>query len=251
MSALGKLINLAGLFPRRPKDVTWFWKTYRQWQQAAPPEWQARLEDLRPYLEDRHDSAANAAQGHYFLQDLWAAQRVYRFKPDQHVDVGSRVDGFVAHVASFCPVQYLDIRPLTTRVPGLTSLQGNLCQLPFPDKSVRSLSCLHVLEHVGLGRYGDPVEPQAWLKGLGELQRVLVPGGQLLMGTPCGRPRVAFHAHRVFDPAQIVAAMPELKLQEFSLIDDGLSIAWREHVPLTAARELDFGCGLFVFTRPN
>lgn len=249
MSALRHVLKLAGRFPTRPADVLWFWKTYREWQRTAPAEWRARLEELKPMLADRHD-AAGSAKGHYFLQDLWGAQRVCRFQPAEHVDVGSRVDGFVAHVASFCPVKYVDIRPLTTGVPGLTGLQGSVCELPFVAKSVRSLSCLHVIEHIGLGRYGDPLDPNGWLTGLAELQRVLAPGGQLLMGTPCGRSRVVFHAHRVFDPAQIVAALPELKLQEFSLIRDGAATAWQENVPLNAAQGLDYGCGLFVFTRP-
>jgi hypothetical protein len=249
MRALRNTLKLAFRLPIRPADVLWFWRTYRQWQRTAPSEWRARLEEIKPCLDDRRDSAGTA-KGHYFLQDLWAAQRVCRFHPAEHVDVGSRVDGFVAHVASFCPVKYVDIRPLTTGVPGLTGLQGSVCQLPFPNRSVRSLSCLHVIEHIGLGRYGDPLDPDGWLKGLAELQRVLAPGGQLLMGTPCGRSRVVFHAHRVFDPAQMVGALPELKLQEFSLVRDGVATAWQQDVPLTAARELDYGCGLFVFTRP-
>lgn len=251
MSAFSKLINLAGLFTRRPRDVIWFWRSYQTWQRTASEVWQAKLGDLRPCLADRYDSAATAARGHYFLQDLWAAQRVHRFNPELHVDVASRVDGFVAHVASFCPVEYLDIRPLAAKVPGLTCRQGTICELPQADRSIRSLSCLHVLEHVGLGRYGDPVDPDAWKRGLSELQRVLAAGGQLLLGTPCGRPKVEFHAHRVFAPEHIVAALPELQLMEFSLIDDGLATEWRENVPLSAAQNLDFGCGLFLFQRPK
>jgi SAM-dependent methyltransferase len=248
MSALRHVLKLVGRFPTRPADVLWFWKTYREWQRTAPPEWQARLEEMKPMLDDRHDSAGTA-KGHYFLQDLWAAQRVCRFQPAEHVDVASRVDGFVAHVASFCPVKYVDIRPLTTGVPGLTGLKGSVCELPFPDRSVRSLSCLHVIEHIGLGRYGDPLDPDGWLKGLAELQRVLAPGGQLLMGTPCGRSRLVFHAHRVFDPKQIINALPELKLQEFSLIRDGVATEWQDNAPLEASRDLDYGCGLFRFSR--
>lgn len=248
MKALFNIIKLMFQLPKRPADVLWFWRTYRKWQQTAPQEWQAQFDEIKPMLNDRHDSAGRA-KGHYFLQDLWAAQRVHRFKSSEHVDVGSRVDGFVAHVASFCPIKYVDIRPLATVVPRLTGQQGSVCDLPFPSLSVHSLSCLHVIEHIGLGRYGDPMDPNGWLKGLSELQRVLMPGGQLLIGVPCGRSRVVFHAHRVFDPAQIISALPELELQEFSLIEDGNSTMWQENAPLTAAQGLDYGCGLFVFTR--
>ena len=248
MSGFSQVLKLIGRLPTRPRDVLWFWRCYRHWQRTASPEWRASLAELKPMLKDRHD-AAGTAKGHYFLQDIWAAQRVFRFQPAEHVDVGSRVDGFVAHVASFCPVKYVDIRPLQTGVPGLTGLQGSVCELPFAEQTISSLSCLHVIEHIGLGRYGDPLDPDGWLKGLKELQRVLKPGGQLLLGTPCGRSRVVFHAHRVFDPQQIIAALPELKLLEFSLIEDGNALAWRENVSPTASRGLEYGCGLFRFTR--
>ncbi|PNJ92618.1 hypothetical protein CEP14_09860 [Cylindrospermopsis raciborskii C04] len=51
---------------------------------------------LFPYLTDRRDFAGSISR-HYFHQDLWAARKVYENKPENHIDVGSRIDGFVAH----------------------------------------------------------------------------------------------------------------------------------------------------------
>ena len=45
------------------------------------------------------------------------------------------------------------------------------------NDSIDSLSCIYALEHYGLGRYGDPIDPDGWLKGLIEMQRILTRGG--------------------------------------------------------------------------
>ena len=94
---------------------------------------------------------SGVAQGHYFHQDLWAAKEVYKSQVKSHVDIGSRVDGFVAHILSFCEVQFVDIRKLESRTSGLTFIEGSITKLPFENDSIQSLSCLHVMEHIGLG----------------------------------------------------------------------------------------------------
>src|SRR3989339_775180 len=123
---------------------------------------------------------AGIAGGHYFFQDLWAASILYKRNVAQHVDVGSRTDGFVAHLLPFCHVTYVDLRKIESNIPNLIIRQGSLLDLPFEDASIESLSCLHVIEHVVLGRYGDGVDPEGYLKAARELSRVLTPGGVLL-----------------------------------------------------------------------
>lgn len=192
---------------------------------------------------------AGSVTFHYFFQDLWAASRLYDAGVRRHVDVGSRLDGFVAHVLPFCDVCYVDVRPLGVRIPRLTFTRALVTQLPFATGSIPSLSCLHVLEHVGLGRYGDPVDPEGHAAAASELARVMAPGGTLLFGTPVGRERVCFDAHRVFDPETIVRLFAGLRLTEFSLIDD--TGRWhREGASFADARACSYGCGLFRFEKP-
>ncbi len=165
------------------------------------------------------------------------------------MDAGSRVDVFVSHVASFATIEYVDIRMLDCRVPNLRSRVGTINGLPYPSHSLPSISCLHVIEHVGLGRYGDPVNPDGWIDGLKELQRVLAPKGQLLLSTPCGRQRVEFNAHRIFQPTQIVAKLDELDLIEFSFIPDNKATARIENHSVAIDGNVEYGCGLFRFCR--
>jgi SAM-dependent methyltransferase len=218
---------------------------YRRASGASP--FQARLRDVQFGTTDRF-LAAGSLRGHYFLQDLWAARRIHERGVREHVDVGSRIDGFIAHLLPFCQVTYVDLRPLEVPVEGLTYLQGSITSLPFDSGTVESLSSLHVIEHIGLGRYGDPVDPAGYLRAAAELARVLRPGGELLVGTPVGRERLCFDAHRVFDPHTVVAAFDGLTLQSFALIDDaGTAIDFT--AGFARARECVYGCGLFRFTK--
>jgi predicted SAM-dependent methyltransferase len=142
---------------------------------------------------------------------------------------------------------FVDYRPLYVQLSNLSSIAGDIVQLPFHDASIASLSCLHVVEHVGLGRYGDSLNPEGSQLAVGKLQRVLRPGGRLFLSVPVGRERVCFNAHRVHAPGTIQSYVPGLRLESFSLIDD--AGRFTEQVPFEAANGLDYGCGLFEFVK--
>jgi hypothetical protein len=208
---------------------------------------QFRLADAFPILTDM-TSGAGTTGGHYFHQDLWAARKIFEDKPLEHIDIGSRVDGFIAHLLVFMPVTAVDIRPLTSEIAGLTFFQDDASELGnLTDNSIRSLSTLHTAEHFGLGRYTDPIDPQACFKFMASLQRVLAPGGKLYFSVPVGRERVEFNAHRVFDPATILRSFPLLDLVSFSYVgDDDLLHEDRDPLKLPAS---EMACGLFEFTK--
>jgi SAM-dependent methyltransferase len=188
--------------------------------------------------------------GHYFLQDIWASKLIYQSGCKFHVDIGSRVDGFVAHLLPFCKVEYVDIRPLDSPFEELKFKQGSILNLPYPDNSIDSLSCLHVIEHIGLGRYGDPIDPQGHLKAALELCRVLQPGGKLYLGTPVGKETVCFDAHRVFFVETIVKMFITLELKRFDFIpDSGDRIV--ENPAYSFSNGNKYGCGLFVFEKKS
>ena len=147
------------------------------------------------------------------------ARRLLPTKPSLHVDVGSSI-AMVSVLSAGVPVVFFDYRPLAVKLSGFQSVAGNAAILPFQDDSLVSLSSLHVIEHVGLGRYGDPLDPEGTRRAAGELERVLQPGGRLFLSVPVGRERVCFNAHRVHAPRTIQSFLPSLRLHSFALVDD-------------------------------
>jgi len=146
-------------------------------------------------------------------------------------------------------VVFVDIRPLRACVKSLAMVAGSIVALPFRDDSVVSLSCLHVAEHVGLGRYGDPLNPAGTTDAARELSRILAPGGDLYFSVPVGRSRVEFNAHRIFTPAQVIDMFPELELQSFSAEDD--SGAYIEDADPAAFGDASYACGMFWLRKPE
>lgn len=221
------------------------WRRYRQLNSL--PMFRPRLRYAYPILTDRY-AGAGLANGHYFHQDLWAARMIFRDRPEEHLDIGSRIDGFVAHLLAFMPVTIVDIRPLVSDIQGLTFIQDDATTLSrIKSDSVRSLSSLHVAEHFGLGRYSDPIDPEACFRFMESLQRVLAPGGRLYFSVPVGKERVEFNAHRVFDPHRIPGCFPGLQLASFSYVGDDGSLY--QDATISLMPKSNFACGLFEFTK--
>lgn len=209
------------------------------------------------FLRDCIDNAGSVHD--YFFQDMWAAREIYRSNVKHVFDIGSRMDGYIAHLLSMeVHVTLLDIRPLPYKVEGVDFIQTNAMDMSnIPDESIETLSSLCALEHFGLGRYGDPIDYNGWKKALHAIKRKLKVGGTFYLSVPVGnKDRLQFNAHRIFKPMTIVDELvPELSLYEFSYIDipnskivtrlkgsNDLSILSR---PLPA----DYLTGLFTFKK--
>jgi hypothetical protein len=211
----------------------------------------SRLEVV-PCLHDWYEEGG-VTKSEYFWQDLLVARRVLAAAPERHVDVGSRVDGFVAHVASFREIEVFDVRPITSNIPGIVFKQADLMQPAAREPYCDSLSCLHALEHFGLGRYGDPIDPHGSENGLKNMAALLQSGGTLYLSVPIGIERVEFNANRVFDPRKLItlAAQEALELQSLTAISSAGQI---EEVQVGSSRlnELalqTYALGVFTFRK--
>lgn len=212
--------------------------------QAMPGGAGLRWSDSFPCLGDA--TATTTIDPHYFHQGAWLARRLAGRPPVHHTDVGSSVL-MLGVMSGFVPTTFVDIRPLRVALSNFECLPASITALPFSDRSIASLSCLHVIEHIGLGRYGDPVDPAGSLRAAKELVRVLAPQGRLFLSTPVGRERVCFNAHRIFAPFTVLEMFAPLSLLSFAWVDDGGTLR-SESSPADAAHA-DYGCGLFEFSR--
>ena len=205
---------------------------------------------LFPVLGEDRDSAGRG-RGHYFHQDLLVSQWIHERCPARHVDIGSRIDGFVAHVAAFRPIEVIDIRPLTEDIRNICFQQFDFMgHLPAHWRhSTDSLSCLHALEHFGLGRYGDPLDPSGWRKGFANLASMIAPGGWLYLSVPIGPQRTEFNAHRVFSIKTVLELLAErFTVRRFAYVgdDDDLRIDVRLSPDVVDSNAgCTFGCGIF------
>jgi hypothetical protein len=230
-----------------------------------------RLKHLRKYLSDKEafkkaggvitavypifnecKKQAGVASGHYFHQDLLVASLVNKANPIRHIDVGSSIEGFVAHVASYRNIEVFDIRPL--RISGheqIKFVQGNLMELEDSLIGIcDSLSCLHVLEHFGLGRYGDPIDPDGHRRGFNNLHRMLQKDGMLYISFPIGGPGVHFNAHRVFKVTEMLEWIKgKFELVRFDYVDDAGDLHCQATIPLVP--ELKYGCGIYTLRKTN
>ena len=185
-----------GLARRTVRMQEWrrFWDSYRRYSElpgsAASPEF------LFPCLGE--DIGETPVEPTYFFQDAWAFERIVAARPTGHVDVGSH-HRFVSFLSKVVPTAMVDLRPLRAHMDSIGFVKGSILDLPFPDASLRSVSSICVVEHIGLGRYGDPLDPRGTEKAVEELKRVVAPGGDLYISLPLDEvDREYFNAHRVF-----------------------------------------------------
>lgn len=186
---------------------------------------------------------------HYLYHPAWAFRIIIKQKPSVHVDISSTLN-FCSMVSAVIPTKFYDYRPVKLNLSNLTSEKADLTKLPFADNSLKSLSCMHTIEHIGLGRYGDPINPQGDLIAAKELARVLAPEGTLLLVVPVGQPRIEFNAHRIYDYQMVKQMFSGLELKEFSLVPDNFKetgLIYNADPKL--AQEQDWGCGCFHFVK--
>ncbi|MCX6735939.1 MAG: glycosyltransferase [Candidatus Parcubacteria bacterium] len=226
-----------------------FKKDFSRFQKLSSirPEFVVSKKEQKPSLSDK--TLSTNFDAHYIYHPAWAARIVKKINPSVHTDISSTLS-FSTMLSAFIPVNFYDYRPANINLDGLTSLKVDLLDLPFKNESISSLSCMHTIEHIGLGRYGDPIDPEGDLKAIKELRRVLSKNGDLLFVVPVGIPKICFNSHRIYSYEQIVKYFNGFNLIEFSLVQDNASkIGMITNATKEQSDAQSYGCGCFWFKK--
>jgi SAM-dependent methyltransferase len=256
-------LHLFGLNLPRLRTTLRNWYRFRsdwaefQRQKAGSPV--AFAEDaVLPYLFEQ-DEEGGFITCPYFQQDMLIARKIFVRNPQRHLDIGSRVDGFVAHVAVFREIEIIDIRPLKSEIFNIKVRCADLSAPLAPEliACCDSLSCLHALEHFGLGRYGDPIKYTGYLDGLENIHKILKPGGKFYFSVPIGPQRVQFNAQRIFSTRYLWDLLQaRYQIDAFSYVDDAACLHLVPDLQSAGVpKQIDDnfgcweGCGIFELTK--
>lgn len=211
-----------------------------------------KIDYLFPTIADHLEKAGNIIP-HYFYQDIIVASYIFKNKPIKHVDIGSRLDGFVSHIACFRKIEVFDIRSVKLNIKNIKFTKLNLNNINKKlENYTDSLSCLHTIEHLGLGRYGDEVNPQGFKKGFYNLVKMLKVNGVLYISFPISKKnKVFFNSERRFNPLDILSWSNKLQLERFDYIDDNENIYEDINLSHFNYGQLKNGCGIYTFKKIN
>jgi len=236
-----------------PKKTGWFYADLEKLKKQKGTDTTFRFGSTFPFLTDKN-SEGGTMKGHYFHQDLYVARLINLAKPIKHLDIGSRTDGFVAHVASYREIELIDIRIIKSDVKNIIFRQADLMELPSDlIDYCDSISSLHALEHFGLGRYGDPIDYFGYLKAINNITKILVGGGTFYFSVPIGPQRIEFNAHRVFSLNYLIDLLsPDFIIKSFSYVNDNGDFF--EDVELSDNKiksnfSCHYGCGIFILIK--
>lgn len=237
--------NILIRFPKRVGRSFQFVGEFRKFKKLNRDRSRLQWKDVYPCINDRIQSTP--FDHHYIYHPAWAARILAKTRPAEHVDISS-ILSFSTIISAFIPTKFYDYRPANLQLNQLESGFADLQQLPFDNDSIPSLSCMHTVEHIGLGRYGDKLDANGDITAINELKRVLAKGGDLLFVTPVGQPRIEFNAHRIYGFEEIINYFAPLQLLEFSMVPDSGGFITNADPGLVAQQR--YACGCFWFRKP-
>lgn len=241
---LGLLLRRSANSRKKRQAYSDFRNEFKEFERQLKGRMEINWNDVFPILHER--TSETDFDAHYVYHPAWATRIIKQINPKLHIDISSTLH-FSAQLSAFFKIEFYDFRPANLHLDNLNCGRADLTNLFFQTNSIESLSCMHTVEHIGLGRYGDPIDANGDLKAIAELKRVVKPGGSLLFVVPVGKEKIVFNAHRIYNANKIVELFSGFSLRNFTLINDKGS--YIENAEFGISDLQNYGCGCFWFQK--
>ena len=210
-----------------------------------------KIRNYQPII-DEYNLESGSIRNQLFHADLLTSQFIFKRNPLNHLDIGSRIDGLVAQVASFRSLDVIDIRSLDIRPhKNINFIKKDILSFNIIDqkKKYESISSIGCLSHIGLGRYGDKINVNGHIFAIDKMCSLLKKKGILYLMVPVGKSGVEFNSHRVFETEEILSNFKKNNVFciNFHLIDDNGIL--KLHYNHKKTKKYNFAGGLFIFQK--
>ncbi len=202
----------------------------------------------QPMLQD--DTVTTGFDTHYIYHVAWAIAKINSNPPIKHIDFASSLH-FSTAICSILPTTFVDYRPAMLHLNNLNCVAGDLTnESQWIEKKYPSVSCMHVVEHIGLGRYGDNLDVNGDVKAMTSLKNMVSLNGRLLFVVPVGKPSIYFNAHRVYSSRWIADFFKDkFSLKEFYFIPGPVEQKPITNCDFLYTENYSYGCGCFEFVK--
>jgi len=166
---------------------------------------------------------------HYPETDLWLYEALEKYHESvenkKALIIGSEEPCYEACVLHYGAreVMMVEYQKVSSTHPQITTVKAEeFSRMTEKYDIVISISSV---EHSGLGRYGDPINPDGDIEAMGDLYHNLKPGGLCFLAVPIGRDQIIWNAHRVYGKNRLPKLIEKFELLEtFGLIESDYDV---------------------------
>jgi SAM-dependent methyltransferase len=206
-------------------------------KRAPTREFRAQLQQIKrtsnvPVFADYWDEAGDHPADHADWECGFAAQTLYRIRPQTVLDVGSYRHFVIGLLAGY-DVTSLDVRARSPACAREKVVTSDAKASGVPRAGFDAIVSLCAIEHFGLGRYGDAFDLDGDAAAIREWRRLLKPGGSLVLTTTfsASGDALAFNAHRIYGAATLREFAKGFVIREERLYSTGRE----REIPLSEA----------------
>lgn len=168
-------------------------------------------------IVDKYIRKAQEGQNFYYKKTdacLYAALVQYPIEDQTVAVMGSTDPWYEAVVLAYGgKPTTIEYNPIVSKDPRLTVVtNAEFDKKPWQFEAAFSISSF---EHDGLGRYGDPLDPDGDIKTMRKMKSVVAPGGLLFLALPVGHDTVVWNAHRIYGQYRLAKLLKGWKIVDF------------------------------------